>query len=194
MVPVSNHVFFATSFFFPSPPLQRYVSELAEVVVINLSPTLLHQCNSTVGFSPPLALIGCFTVYFQIDGILLFGVQNFVLLWWRQPSKPKMHFIHKIHGNKCNGRGRDFVVCIFYPYHFHAPCCRFALNLFFCPSLTLPHLCVFLIRFCSSLLHGLEVKSGADLLPPWALQVFIQTKRGFTLGPDLHKSQFFFGI
>jgi hypothetical protein len=42
MVPVSNHVFFATSFFFPSPPLQRYVSELAEVVVINLSPTLLH--------------------------------------------------------------------------------------------------------------------------------------------------------
>ncbi len=39
MVPVSNHVFFATSFFFPSPPLQRCVSELAEVVVvINLSP------------------------------------------------------------------------------------------------------------------------------------------------------------
>jgi hypothetical protein len=38
MVPVSNHVFFATSFFFPSPPLQRCVSELAEVVVINPSP------------------------------------------------------------------------------------------------------------------------------------------------------------
>ncbi len=80
--------FWPLFFFFPSPhyktcvlsppPLQRCVSELAEVV-INLSPpffftsAVLQLLDSLT--SP--TQIGCFRVYFQIYGILLFGYAKF---------------------------------------------------------------------------------------------------------------------
>lgn len=83
----SNHVFFChyfssflhhtTKHVYFSTPLQRCVSELAEVV-INLSPPFFFtsavlQLDSLTSPSQ----IGCFRVYFQIYGILLFGYAKF---------------------------------------------------------------------------------------------------------------------
>ncbi len=123
--------------------------------------SLLHQCSfySCWILTSP-SQIGFFSVLFKFMAFY-FWVCKIVCCCGgaSQASLTCILYTYYLHGNKCNGRGRDLQYVFFYPYyHFHAPCCRFALNLFFCPSL--PHLCVFLIRFCSSLLHGMEVKRG----------------------------------